>query len=107
VSFSEGVDVPIPIFPDERVLSAPSIPVPKMIFPILSVFDAVVLGTSISYPMTIFPVPLLNESPAFAPRKILFPHAVIVYQALLQKKLLLSPESIPYPACVPKKELFE
>ena len=64
VSRADGDDVPIPIFPVESVVLVPSILVPNMRFPILSVFELVGVGTSISYPRTILFAPVVRASPA-------------------------------------------
>lgn len=70
-SFAVGDDVPIPIFPVERVVSCPSIAVPKRRFPILRVFELVGVGVSILYPRMILLDPHVSDSPANAPMAIL------------------------------------
>ena len=68
-SFEVGLLVPIPIFPVERVVLVPLIPIPKRRFPILRVLDDVAHGASISYPMTILLFPVRTASATFAQRK--------------------------------------
>jgi hypothetical protein len=61
-----GEEVQIPIFPVERVVFVPSIPVQNKRFPILSVLLEVDEGVSISYPMTMLLFPMRVASHALA-----------------------------------------
>ena len=63
-NFAKGEVVPMPIFPELKVVPVPSIPVPKIKFPIVIVLLFVAVGESMLYPMTMFVSPVVRLSPA-------------------------------------------
>ena len=61
VSAVDGVVVPMPTLPVLNVVPSPFIPVPKIKLPMLRVFDDVIEGVAMSYPMAMLFEPEVVE----------------------------------------------